>query len=150
LSMKKRCILGIGNRLKQDDAAGSILAERLADKGMLSLDGGSTPENYSGVIKKENPDILIIIDVTAMSLKPGEFRRIPVEKISTDCEMNTHSLSPAYLMDYLAEHVGKIIFIGIEPAVLDFGEELSPEIQVAINEIEEIILQGKEMNIVEI
>ncbi len=148
--MKKRCILGIGNRLKEDDGAGSVLAERLARRELLSFDGGSTPENYSGVIKRERPDLLIIVDATSMSLAPGEFRRIPINKISADCEMNTHSMSASYLMYYLNEHVGEIIFIGIEPENLGFGEDMTPPVLDAIDRLEEILVQEREMDIEEV
>lgn len=150
MSLKKKLLLGIGNRLKMDDAAGSILAEKLAAANYLSFDGGISPESYSGVIKREKPDLLIIVDTTLMGLTPGEFRRIPIHKISTDSAMDTHSLSPAYFMEYIREHTKEIMFIGIEPKRVDFGEQISHEILTAIADLEEIIQNGDEQQIKEI
>jgi len=150
MTIKKKLLLGIGNRLKMDDSAGSILAERLAASDYLSLDGGICPESYSGVIKREKPDLLIIVDATLMGLSPGEFRRIPGHKISTDSFMDTHSLSPAYFMEYIREYAQEIMFIGIEPKRVDFGEQMSSEVLVALDKLEEIILGGIEYQIEEI
>ena len=49
---KKVLILGIGNRLRGDDAVGSILAERLAKKlDVPIIDEGNVPENYLAPIE---------------------------------------------------------------------------------------------------
>ncbi len=150
MSMKKKCILGIGNRLKRDDSAGSILAERLSRKGIFALDCGSTPEAFSGIIKRESPDLLIVVDTTVMGLSPGEFRRIPVDKISIDRPMDTHSLSPAYFLEYVQRFSGELLFIGIEPKAIEFGEDLSPEVSLAVEKLEKIILSGREGEIQEV
>jgi hydrogenase 3 maturation protease len=150
MTVKKKVLLGIGNRLKMDDSAGSVLAERLADSEYLAIDGGIYPESYSGVIKREKPDLLIIVDIALMGLSPGQFRRLPGFKISTDSPMDTHSLSPAYFMDYIKGHAGEIMFVGIEPKEVDFGEQMSPEVLAALDELEEILLSGNEHQIEEI
>ena len=49
-------LLGIGNRLRSDDGAGSLLAERLQDSEWHAIDGADIPENFTGIIKRENPD----------------------------------------------------------------------------------------------
>lgn len=150
MTVKKKVLLGIGNRLKMDDSAGSILAERLAESDYVSVDGGICPESYSGVIKREKPDLLIIVDATLMGLAPGEFRRIPCDSISTDSFMDTHSLSPAYFMEYIREHAQEIMFIGIEPKQVDFGEQMSSEVSAALDTLEKILLSGIEEQIEEI
>ncbi len=56
----KIAIPGIGNRLKCDDGAGSILAENLSLRGMTAFDCSIVPENFTGALRKAAPDILII------------------------------------------------------------------------------------------
>ncbi|MBM3255213.1 MAG: hydrogenase 3 maturation endopeptidase HyCI, partial [Candidatus Omnitrophica bacterium] len=59
----KVIILGIGNTLRSDDGAGSILANRIKDKVHFQVfDSGPTPENYLEKIIKENPDNILILD----------------------------------------------------------------------------------------
>ncbi|MCS7180956.1 MAG: hydrogenase maturation protease, partial [bacterium] len=75
---EKIVILGIGNRLKGDDAVGSIIAEKLRkkikNKNILVIDAESKPENYIGVIKKFSPSLILIIDTMDIGSFPGDFR----------------------------------------------------------------------------
>jgi len=71
----KIIILGIGNTLRSDDGAGSILANRIKDKvPFIVFDVGISPENYLDKIIKERPDTILIIDTGDFGGKPGELR----------------------------------------------------------------------------
>ncbi|MBU1124519.1 MAG: hydrogenase maturation protease, partial [Candidatus Omnitrophica bacterium] len=59
----KTVIVGIGNTLRSDDGAGSLLAARIKDKTSFQVfDTGSSPENYLGKIIREKPDTIILVD----------------------------------------------------------------------------------------
>ncbi|HON79237.1 MAG TPA: hydrogenase 3 maturation endopeptidase HyCI [Spirochaetota bacterium] len=140
--MKRHVLLGIGNRLRSDDGAGSILAEMFEDPQWLAVDGDIMPENFTGVIRKENPDLLIIADACSMNEPPGTFRRIPVEHLSSEYGFNTHNASVRTLIEYMREFAGEILFIGIQPGTTAFGESLSGEVRDALQTLADILKKG--------
>jgi hydrogenase 3 maturation protease len=109
-------ILCIGNQEGGDDGIGPYIAKRLKDDSSQDnvLDCGTIPENYTGVIKRQKPKTLIIIDAAEMNLHPGEIRIIPREKLAT-MHFSTHGIPLSVLIKYLEKDVPHIIFIGIQP-----------------------------------
>lgn len=109
-------ILCIGNKYGGDDGIGPYIAKNLLNKkndNFYVIDSGTTPENYTSMIKKLNPKILIIIDAVEMGLKPGDIRIIDKEKIGV-MHISTHNIPISILISYLENYVKKIIFIGIQ------------------------------------
>jgi len=139
----KIAVLGIGNRLRGDDGAGSILAEKLKLAGIYAFDGATLPETYTGSIKKISPQTLIMIDVCAMGINPGEYRIIPLEQLSADDEFTSHAMSLVKLIDYLKGYIPEIIFIGIEPGSLEFGDILTFEVEKAVDDLFDIIKKNE-------
>jgi hydrogenase 3 maturation protease len=117
--MMDTLILCIGNQDGGDDGIGPYIAKRLKDD--LSkdnvLDCGTTPENYTGVIKRQKPKTLILIDAAEMNLHPGEIRIIPREKLTT-MHISTHGIPLSVFIKYLEKDVPHIIFIGIQPQTM--------------------------------
>jgi len=103
----------IGNRDGGDDAVGPYIADILKDE-FTVLDCGIIPENYTSIVKKYNPENLIIIDAVKMGLSPGEVRIVPKEKIGF-MHISTHGIPVSVLMNYLEQYVNNIVFIGIQP-----------------------------------
>jgi hydrogenase 3 maturation protease len=109
-------ILCIGNKYGGDDGIGPYIAKNLLNKkkdNFYVIDSGTNPENYTSIIKKLNPKILIIIDAVQMDLKPGDIRIIDKEKIGV-MHLSTHNIPISLLINYLENYVKKIIFIGIQ------------------------------------
>ncbi len=131
-------LLGVGNTLLSDDGAGIYVAESFKKEGWFSYNCGTAPENFTSIIRRENPETLLIVDAARMGLSPGEFRQIPEDKIS-DVSFGTHQLPLSQLTAYLKEYAKKIVIIGIEPKSTDFGEELSPEIKDACEKLLKLI-----------
>ena len=129
-------IVGIGNRLRGDDAAGSLLAEMLGDQpGITCFDVGTTPENHAGRIARERPDIILVVDAVHLGKKPGDYGVFSPEEISRS-GLTTHDLSPLMFIDYLKQLTGaRILFLGIQPASLQTGEGLSLPVKEALKEI---------------
>lgn len=131
-------LLGVGNTLLSDDGAGIFVAESFRKNGWISYNCGTAPENFTSVVRRKKPEILLVVDAARMGLSPGEFRQVPEEKI-TEVSFGTHQLPLSRLTAYLKEYAGRIIIIGIEPKTTDFGEDLSPEIEDACRKLLEII-----------
>jgi len=110
-------ILCIGNSEGGDDAVGPYIAEKIKDiqnEKIKVLNCGTTPENYTSIVKEHNPKNLIIIDAVDMNLEPGEIRIVPKEKLGV-MTISTHGIPVSLLIDYLEQNVKNIIFIGIQP-----------------------------------
>jgi hydrogenase 3 maturation protease len=120
----KKVLLGVGNSLRSDDAAGSFIAQNFKNHSWVVLDGKTAPENVTSVIKEIQPQLLLIIDATHMNLEVGSFRIIPLEKIIS-MHISTHSMPLFFLMEYLKPYCQKIIFVGIQPLSTKIGENIS-------------------------
>ncbi len=134
----KVIILGIGNPLRSDDGAGSILASRIKDGvSFLVWDGGLNPENYLNRIIKEKPDTLVLIDAADFGGKPGELRLMEAEEIQTTNLFATHNASLSLLINYLQGNIKmNIIVLVIQPKTIALGDTLSPEVSAVLNNLE--------------
>jgi hydrogenase 3 maturation protease len=113
----KNLIMCIGTKYNSgDDALGSYIANKLK-KGFTVIDCNINPENYTSIVKKHNPENLIIIDAINMGLKPGSIRIVSEEKIGV-FHISTHGIPLSILIKYLNNFVKKIILIGIQPKKL--------------------------------
>ncbi len=93
------------------------------------INGGSVPENFTGLIKKIDPSHIIIIDASLMNKEAGEINIVNKDNI-VDISISTHSMSLSYLIKYLQlEKEYDILFIGIEPEIMDLSFELSSKIK---------------------
>jgi len=120
-------LVGVGNILRGDDGIGSIIAKSFHEDDWLSLDCGVVPENYTSIVKKNKPKLLVIIDAVEMDLNPGDIRIITPEKIAA-LHLTTHSMPLSFLINYLKNYVKKILFIGIQPKNIDFSQSINPEV----------------------
>ena len=113
--------------LKLNVDVNESLNERL-NKTFL-VNGGSVPENFTGLIKKCNPSHIILIDASLMNKEAGEINIVNKDNI-VDISISTHSMSLSYLIKYLQlEKEYNILFIGIEPEIMDLSFELSSKIK---------------------
>jgi len=109
-------ILCIGNKYGGDDGIGPYIAKKLINKtkgDCYIIDSGTNPENYTSLIKKLNPKLLIILDAVEMGLKPGNIRIIDKSKIGV-MHISSHNIPISLLISYLEKYLKKIIFIGIQ------------------------------------
>ncbi len=142
----KVVILGIGNSLRSDDAAGSFLAGRIKGKvPYIVYDAGSSPENYLGKIIRDLPDTVVIIDAVDFGGKPGEFNLIEGRDLKTANLFSTHNASISLTINYLQSNLKvDIIILTIQPKSIAFGDNLSLEIQQALDKLEEWFLGTEE------
>lgn len=117
--MTKTLVLCIGNQEGGDDGIGPYIAKQWKSKSsdFLIIDGGTTPENYTGIIKQHKPNILILIDAAEMNLPAGEIRIIPKEKLGT-MHFSTHGIPFSVFIQYMETEVPTIILIGIQPETM--------------------------------
>ncbi len=139
----KNLFIGIGNILKGDDAAGSILAQRLSAK-INIIDVGITPENYAGKIIEFLPSCLWLIDAIDFKAKPGTWKIFKPEELFIQNLFFTHNCSLELFCDYIKRNIKVPIFIlGIQPKSIKLGDGLSQEVESALLEIEKELLANK-------
>ncbi len=127
MDLVMKILLGIGNVLGCDDGVGNYVAGTFRADGWKTLDCGTAPENFTAVVRREHPELLVLIDAAEMGIPPGEFRIIPVERIR-DVSIGTHQLPLTHLIHYLEDDVGEILFIGIQPLIVGDGTGISAEV----------------------
>lgn len=138
----KRILLGVGNRLSADDGVGPLVAERLQDAGgWHAIDAGIALENASGIVARERPDQLVIVDAARMGLDPGSIRRVPIGSCDRMLA-TTHGLPLAFVIERLGDAAGAVELIGIEPEVLAFGSSMSQSVADAAGRLVGILRGG--------
>jgi hydrogenase 3 maturation protease len=66
------------------------------------------------------------------------FRIVPKERIA-DVSIGTHHLPLTHLIEFLSDAADRILFIGIQPAVVADGEGLSDDVRRAADLLVELL-----------
>lgn len=129
-------ILGVGSRLRGDDAAGPMVATELSERGVENcFDCGNVPENYLGKIEKVQPADMIFVDAADCGEDPGVISFHGGEHFDYQ-SISTHSAGLSPLMDYLAESCpARCWVLSIQPKTMDYGAEVSKPVKEAIERI---------------
>ncbi len=135
----KIVLLGVGNRIRGDDAAGpeliEILKKRPPDVGkeIFLFDGEEVPENYLIPITNLKPNLVIIVDAVDFGSRPGAVKLFPIRQIPQG-SFSTHRLSLRFLGSYLEKETrAKIYLLGIQPKSIRLGEKLSLEVKKTLS-----------------
>lgn len=140
--MKPRTlILGIGNILMTDEGVGAEVVHRLEaalapDASIDFLDGGTLSFTLAGPIGASQR--LIVVDAAALNDAPGRVRLFEGEAMDHQLRAHArsvHEVSLSDLMDMarLSDSLPEWrALIGIEPGVIDWGEQLTPEVEAAV------------------
>ena len=136
-------ILGIGNLLLCDEGVGvhvvrALQRERLPDN-TVNLEVGTA--FLEALPEVELADRIIIVDAMQADHAPGTIYRVPFEDcVKPECIASLHGFDLSRVI-YLAgrETPPQAVVIGVEPARIEWGTELSPEIQEMIPSIIEAI-----------
>ena len=134
-------LLGIGNEMKGDDAVGTYIAKKFKEKGWITMDCATVPENYVGKVIGYEPEKVVIVDAADMGLKPGEIRRISKDKMGR-ASFSTHSLPLSIFISHIEKETNaEIVVIGIQPKSM-YGE-MSEEIKKAAEKVIDYLREGK-------
>ena len=136
---KKTVLMCIGSVLCGDDAAGMVIADKLAGSGIDVFACSTAPENFTGAVCDMKPDTVILVDAAAMGMQPGEVGFPDPEDIG-GVSFSTHMLPLKFMVDYFRELLDcSIYIIGIEPADCSMGSEMTDEVKKTVNELSGII-----------
>lgn len=136
-------LIGVGTYAAKDDSIGLRIAEAIAETGMdrsfraVEL-GGSVLDLVHYL--DEDAGRVLIVDSAKMGAEPGEYRLFGLEDIATRKELAGFSTHEGDVMKVLelARSLGRplpaITFLGVEPAELGDGMELSATLQERFGE----------------
>jgi len=144
-----RLILGVGNLLLRDEGVGVHVISALRDRELPDdvelWDGGTASFDLLDTLAGRRQ--VIIIDAVRTGSEPGTIFRFTPEDISARREQVT-SLHQVGLLEALtvAEHLldsapQEVIILGIEPKEIDWGLELSPEVEAAVPKVIELVME---------
>ncbi len=129
----KTLVLGIGNLLLRDEGVGvhvarALLREKLPDD-VVVLDVGTA--FLDALPEIELADRIIIVDAMRADHAPGTIYRVPfTDCVKPECIASLHGFDMSRVM-FLAEResVPDAVVIGVEPARIEWGTDLSQKIQ---------------------
>jgi hydrogenase maturation protease len=139
-------VLGVGNPFRRDDGVGPAVIARLQTENSLDgvdlLDGGI--DGLALIDYMHGYEKVLIVDAVNMNAAPGEIHMFsPQEAILsiTSDALSTHGFGVAEviaLMEKMDIQVNMQI-LGIQAKDVTFGEGLSPEIAVRIDDVIELV-----------
>jgi hydrogenase maturation protease len=144
-------VIGVGNLLLKDEGIGIHAVQALQEQELPAdvklVDGGTSPDL---IAYTRAGDKLIIVDAAKAGGEPGTIYRFKPEDLAGE----KASLASAHEMGVVenlrliklsGNEPKETVIIGIEPNKIEFGTELSPELQQKLPQIVEVVL--KEMGL---
>ena len=135
-------LLGIGNPRHGDDALGPVFARAFRHPDWRTVNAAVAPENFTGLVRRLHPDLLVLLDAADLGQPPGTLRRLEPAAIRAG-EFGTHAGSIGHVAEYLAECAGRVVVLGIQPADLRPGARLSPPVRAALRSLATALASGR-------
>jgi hydrogenase 3 maturation protease len=130
-------VVGVGSTLRSDDAAGLHIAlalRALALPNVFVLLGDTAPENVTGEVRRARPTHVLFVDAADLGESPGSVRLLDAAEVG-GMSSSTHTLPLGVIADYLTRELGcRVLFLGLQPKSVAFGEGLSHEVSSAVAE----------------
>jgi hydrogenase maturation protease len=124
--------------------AGKTLLEMTQWHDIEVMDGGTPGVGLLNFF--EGRKRVIIVDAAEMGIAPGEFRRFTPEEVTLTGAKERFSLHRSGVADALALahelriQLPEIVFFGVQPAIVEWRDALSPQVQAAVPRVIEAVL----------
>ena len=142
---QKIVVVGIGNAMKRDDAAGLSVVDNMlgrVDETVKLIRAETVPESFTATVRRANPSHVLLVDAGEFGGAPGEGRL--VEAHETDgLSISTHNLPLKILAAFLQETTdAKVALLAIQPKIVEFGQGMTPELVEAAHEISRVLIRS--------
>ncbi|WP_291323021.1 hydrogenase maturation protease [Desulfonatronospira sp.] len=147
-------IFGCGNTLYGDDGLGPLVVKAIQERGGLGedvacIDAGTSirPLLFDLILSPKHPERVIIIDSTTdHDLAPGQVKEIDITGVDPKkiADFSMHQFPTTNLLKELQETTEirlNIIVVRAAHIPEKMQEGLSPEVQKALDEVQEKVLQ---------
>jgi hydrogenase 3 maturation protease len=128
-------VAGVGNPIRMDDYVGVKIVQDLQGKvsnRVMLIECETVPESYIQQIIDFKPTHVLLIDAAMLELKSGETKLVSPNELAASSAFSTHMLPLRLFCGYVAKEVNaKIGLLLLQPARVNFGEGLSPEVEKA-------------------
>jgi hydrogenase maturation protease len=139
-----KCVLGIGNLLLRDEGIGCHVAHAMEEiplPDVKIIDGGTCPDVLQFL---EDIDKLVIVDAVKGGGTPGQIYRFHLDDITLEqkpfLSLHDVGLVDNLMLMQLWHNISETVIIGVEPREINWGLELSPELQEKMPQIIDTIL----------
>ncbi len=139
----KVVIVGVGNVLRGDDGLGPVFVEGLKSKvGVPCINAGNAFENYLGVIIRERPETVLLVDAVHLDMNPGNFAIVDLSRIKHG-GLSTHDVSPSLFLNFLVEEIQCNVFLlGVQPERIALGTGISETVRETLRILENEVIEA--------
>lgn len=141
-------MVGCGNLLRGDDAAGPVLVRLLAERGMPAgvrlIDGGTAGMDVAFAMRGARQ--VIVIDASKVGVEPGTVHRVPGEELTdlTPPDGNLHRFRWDQALGFAQwllkdEYPEDITVWLIEGESFEAGDALTPAVQASVERVADAI-----------
>lgn len=142
---KRVVIVGVGNPIREDDNVGLTILNGLQGKlsaEVLLLECEMVPEGYLLDIEEFKPSHVLLLDSAVLGREPGDADLVKVTEVAAFSAVSSHMLPLRLFCEYIEQSTGaKIRLLLVEPKSMGFGEQLTPELQMASAQITDVLLK---------
>ncbi len=122
-------VVGIGNPLRADDAAGCLVARSLRPAaGLEAIEVEEVPESHLGAVSASRPDTILFVDAVDLGAAPGSLALLETRDLARFAP-TTHHVPLDLLAHWLARETGaEVLLLAVQPRRMDLGAPVSPEV----------------------
>ncbi len=139
-------LMGVGNELRTDDAAGLEVVSSLRSKlggvpapGVKIHPSSPTPERLLAKLASGKGRI-VVFDAVEAAASPGDVIFRPMDDTKYGF-FGTHNI-PLKLVPGLEGRLGDVFLVGIQPGSLEVGQGLSGKVRESVREIVKVVAEG--------
>ena len=151
-SSRRTVIVGVGTVLLKDEGIGVHVVRALQEMNLASpngevevVDGGTSPSAFDTA---EGADKLIIVDAARGGGEPGTVYRFAPDEVSSGPKLlySLHDLGlldSLRMMETVADPPRETVIIGVEPAEVDWGLELTPTLRGKLTDLVRLVVEAQ-------
>jgi hydrogenase maturation protease len=145
--MTRTVVIGVGNRLRGDDAAGVAVAERLREHVPPEVEVIACDEEPSRLMDAwDGADSVVLVDTVSSGAPPGTLHRFDAGDEAVPARTfrsSTHAIGIADTIE-LARALGKlprrVRIYGVEAGGFATGSALTPSVEAAVTALVDFVL----------
>ena len=142
---EKTCLVGMGNLLRKDDAAGVYVvkgvSERISGPGLKTMIVEDVLEAYAFKLAEMDCENIVIVDAVEASAEPGSVVFGKLEQFpELLSNFSTHKLALEMCGKIFKEHKKETYLLGIVAGEIDFGLEMTIPVRESADRLIDLLI----------